>query len=136
MKTNLTRNQLIALGTIGAVAVTGLSVTAYNASVHEQVCLSYERQYDAKLDKGISILQQANAGLSVIKSNPFAALGLLGQMSGLMSQAAQFKAETNNLTYAYVGTCGRDRFSRFIIAPSVVSKLATVNRLVDSLKSN
>ena len=56
MKTNLTRNQLIALGTIGAVAVTGLSITAYNASVHEQVCQSYERQLETNMVVGDNLL--------------------------------------------------------------------------------
>ena len=135
MKTNLTRNQLIALGTVGAVAVTGLSITAYNASVHEQVCLSYERQLNTEFDKGIAILQEVNGAVSMVSENPFAAFGLLGQMGELMGRANQFKATANNLKYAYVGTCGQDRFNHFVSTPNVKSKVDTISRLADSIHS-
>lgn len=133
MKVNLTRNQLIALGAVGAVAVTGLGVAVHKASVHEQICLSYERQLSTAFDDGIDVLQQTSQAQKMVDANPFAALGLFGQMGELLGRATQFVTTINNTKYAYVGTCGQPRFDHFVSVPAVKSKLETINTLANSI---
>jgi hypothetical protein len=104
---------------VGFVSLAGSIV--YKASVHEQICRSYERQLVATGEKGANMLTEMIGMQATIKENPFAVFGILGQLGPLMQGALEFKSQMNNTLYAYLGTCGEHRRSEWVNRPEVKS---------------
>ena len=104
---------------IGFVSLAGSIV--YKASVHEQICRSYERQLVTTGEKGANMLSDMIGMQSTMKENPFAVFGILGQLGPLMQGALEFKSQMNNTLYAYLGTCGELRRTEWVNRPEVKS---------------
>ena len=120
---NLPRTQLIAATAVVLSALTGLVCAAYKASVHEQTCLSYERQINKDFDKTIAIMNKLKGMQDMVQQNPFAGLMIMGEVGSLLSQLNDIKINLNNLRYGYVGTCGRPRFENYIKTAALKEKL-------------
>jgi hypothetical protein len=117
------KNTIKIVGTVAAAAgfVSLAGSIVYKASVHEQICRSYERQLVATGEKGANMLTEMIGMQTTIKENPFAVFGILGQLGPLMQGALEFKSQMNNTLYAYVGTCGELRRVQWVNQPEVKS---------------
>jgi len=116
------KNTIKIVGTVAAVGFVSLAGSIiYKASVHEQICRSYERQLVTGGEKGANMLTEMIGMSATIKQNPFAVFGFLGQLGPLMQRAVDFKSQMNNTLYAYVGTCGELRRSEWVNRPEVKS---------------
>ncbi len=135
MKTTLTRNQVIALSAVSAVAVTGLGAAIHSASVKNQICLSYERQITEEFDKGVNLMQELKGYADMMKENPFSAFGIIGQVGPLMNRANEMKTRTNDLKYAYTKTCGQERFDKLVESDTFKTKKAEINEANASIQS-
>jgi hypothetical protein len=117
------KNTIKIVGTVAAavgfVSLAGSII--YKASVHEQICRSYEQQLVTGGEKGANMLTEMIGMSATIKQNPFAVFGFLGQLGPLMQRAVDFKSQMNNTLYAYVGTCGELRRSEWVNRPEVKS---------------
>jgi hypothetical protein len=123
--TNLTQIKKIG-GIAAAVAVIGAAYGLHRWSVHNQNCLSYERQMQAQLSKMGDILTQAVGAMSEINANPFAAFGMLGMIGPMMQETYNVKTASNNTRYAYVKTCGESRWDAWRETPSARDKLEQI----------
>jgi hypothetical protein len=105
----MSSKQVYALSGLVILAIIGGGTLAYRASVHEQICLSYERQLSAQLDAMTAIAEKASDMKKAVSANPFAGLAILGEIMPLVNQINSKKAEMNNTAYALKGTCGEGR---------------------------
>ena len=125
----------IKIAIIATVGFFGVSITStvagvliYRASVHEQNCLSYEKQMISAANKMVNTEDKALSMLKNIQQNPFVALGYLPQLTQMMEGVTEMNVASNNTLYAYVGTCGEKRKSDFFARPEVVS---VFNKIID-----
>ena len=117
---------------VGFVSLAGSIV--YKASVHEQICRSYERQLVATGEKGANMLTETIGMQATMKENPFAVFAILGQLGPLMQGALELKSQMNNTLYAYVGTCGEPRRSEWVNRPEVKSLYERLETQVSELE--
>jgi len=117
----LNRSQAI-MAISAAVLFVGGGYGTYRWSVHNQICLSYERQMEEQLSKMGDIMTQMVGAMAQINENPFAALGLMGMVGPLMQETTSVKTSTNNTRYAYLKTCGEERKDKWAKKESVVKK--------------
>ena len=117
-----------AFGIAGGVAVALAAVSiggyaAYKASVHEQNCLSYERQMDSHLDEGVSLINELSTMKRNVDSNPFMAFAYIGQIGEIQMKAEGWHKKMNDTGYAYRETCSLDRAQKFIDEPENKARL-------------
>jgi hypothetical protein len=125
MKLNAT--QTIAAAVAGTLALTGLGAAAFSASVHEQNCLSYERQVQGDFETMENLVTKADGMIALIDENPFAALALIGEVTSLRTSVEATSQRLNDTRYAYTGTCGLDRYHSFIERPEVKAQVEAVS---------
>lgn len=123
----LTTNQTIAAAVAGTLAVVGLGSAVHSASVHEQNCLSYERQVRADFTTMGNLVTKGGSIIAMVDENPFAALAMVGEVTSLRVNVDATSQRLNDTRYAYVGTCGQDRFNRFIEQPEVKAQVESVS---------
>jgi hypothetical protein len=112
----------IVAGVTAAVLGAGLLGTGiYRASVHEQICRSYERQAISEANQAINFLDETITILTTIKETPLAALGYVSQLGPMNQRSVAIKAARNNTLYAYDGTCGQNRRLEWVARPEVKS---------------
>ena len=117
----LTLAAAISSACVLTVAAIAGSVLVYRASVHEQNCLSYEKQTVLQANKMVNTEDKALSILKDIQQNPFIAFGYLPQLTQMMGEVTEMNVASNNTLYAYVGTCGEKRKSDFFARPEVAS---------------
>ena len=117
----LTLAAAISSACVLTVAAIAGSVLVYRASVHEQNCLSYEKQMISAANKMVNAEDKALSMLKDIQQNPFMAFGYLPQLPQMMGEVREMNVASNNTLYAYVGTCGEQRKSDFFARPEVAS---------------
>lgn len=127
------RKQLAIGGAVLLTATSALSVGLYQASVKNQICLSYERQLTTELNSGLKILQDTKNAKDVVTENPFAAFGLIGQLTNLLADAQGFKTKSNDLLYAFKGTCGETRWNTWAQQPENKSLYNQMQTLIQQL---
>ena len=114
--------QKILAGFIGASVTATLAGTLiYKASVHEQICRSYENQLDASLAKSADMLTEMVGILYDLQQNPLTAFASMGRVLPLSQGAREVTSQINNTFYAYVGTCGQNRKVQWGSQPKVMS---------------
>ena len=129
MKNSVKIAAVATLGFIGAsITATVAGVLIYRASVHEQNCLSYEKQMISAANKMVNTEDKALSMLKNIQQNPFVAFGYLPQLTQMMEGVTEMNVASNNTLYAYVGTCGEKRKSDFFARPEVAS---VFNKIID-----
>ena len=129
MKNSIKIAAIATVGFIGAsITATVAGVLVYRASVHEQNCLSYEKQMISAANKMVNSEDKALSMLKNIKQNPFVAFGYLPQLTQMMEGVTEMNVASNNTLYAYVGTCGEKRKSDFFARPEVAS---VFNKIID-----
>ena len=129
MKNSIKIAAIATVGFIGAsITATVVGVLVYRSSVHEQNCLSYEKQMISAANKMVDSEDKALSMLKNIQQNPFVALGYLPQLTQMMEGVTEMNVASNNTLYAYVGTCGEKRKSDFFARPEVVS---VFNKIID-----
>jgi hypothetical protein len=119
-----------------AVALSAMSIggyAVYKASVHEQNCLSYERQIDSKLDEGVSFIDELATMKRDVDSNPFMAFAYLGKIGEVQMRGEAYRKAANDLGYAYRGTCGADRAGEFIDRPENKGRLGHISYVAGSM---
>lgn len=129
-------NQIIALTAVGAVSVLAVSgsIVAYQASVHEQNCLSYERQMNSNFDGLLALANKSLGIVEMVKENPFSAFGLIGEVATIKPQIDAQKQKLNDLKYAYVKVCGAGRFDNKVV-PALAPKNAQLTSITDKIRS-
>ncbi len=129
MKTNLTRNQLIALGS--AVVVVGGGVGGYALSVKNQNCLSYERQLVSNLKVGLDGLTDTVDQLKKQYKNNDLATDVETMNFTLRQDQEDSRnyQQWNNIVYSYDRTCGTGRYERWRSSSVVKPLLDTDNYL-------
>lgn len=128
--------QLTALAVgVPVVLFTGVGVAIHRASVHEQICRSYEKQQINLLDSGISILIDMDSAMQQIRLNPFAAFGYMPMISNWKTSQEEFTKKLNDTRYAYVQTCGEGRLNKFIETSEVKDRVKSSNAIYDRIKS-
>ena len=129
-------NYIIALTAVGAASVLAVSgsIVAYQASVHEQNCLSYERQMNSNFDGLLALANKSLGIVEMVKENPFSAFGLIGEVATVKPQIDAEHKKLNDLKYAYVKVCGQPRFDSTMV-PAMAPKLTQFNSIVDKIKS-
>ncbi len=126
---------LIALAAGIPLALTAaVSVGLYRASVHEQICLSYERQGKAGMTELLNLAKEADGVLSQIQANPFSALGYMTYPAQMTEKLNEIKTKLNDTKYALVGTCGTQRFDNFIKRPDMRQILSDTDAYSDSIR--
>ena len=129
MKNSIKIAIIATVGFIGAsITSTVAGVLIYKASVHEQNCLSYEKQIISAANKMVNAEDKTLSMLKNIQQNPFVAFGYLPQLTQMMEGVTEMNVVSNNTLYAYVGTCGEKRKSDFFNRPEVVS---VFNKIID-----
>ena len=129
MKNSIKIAIIATVGFFGAsITSTVAGVLIYRASVHEQNCLSYEKQMISAANKMVNAEDKALSMLKNIQQNPFVAFGYLPQLTQMMEGVTEMNVASNNTLYAYVGTCGEKRKSDFFARPEVVS---VFNKIID-----
>ena len=129
MKNSIKIAIIATVGFLGAsITSTVAGVLIYRASVHEQNCLSYEKQIISAANKMVNAEDKALSMLKNIQQNPFVAFGYLPQLTQMMEGVTEMNVASNNTLYAYVGTCGEKRKSDFFARPEVVS---VFNKIID-----
>ena len=129
MKNSIKIAAIATVGFIGAsITSTVAGVLIYKASVHEQNCLSYEKQIISAANKMVNAEDKTLSMLKNIQQNPFVAFGYLPQLTQMMEGVTEMNVVSNNTLYAYVGTCGEKRKSDFFARPEVVS---VFNKIID-----
>ena len=122
MKNSVKIAAIATTGFIGAsITATVVGVLVYRASVHEQNCLSYEKQMISAANKMVNAEDKALSMLKDIKQNPFVALGYLPELMQMKQQVTETNSASNDTLYAYVGTCSEKRKSDFFNRPEVAS---------------
>ena len=129
MKNSIKIAAIATVGFLGAsITSTVAGVLIYRASVHEQNCLSYEKQMISAANKMVNTEDKALSMLKNIQQNPFVAFGYLPQLTQMMEGVTEMNVASNNTLYAYVGTCGEKRKSDFFARPEVES---VFNKIID-----
>ena len=129
MKNSIKIAIIATVGFLGAsITSTVAGVLIYRASVHEQNCLSYEKQMISAANKMVNSEDKALSMLKDIKQNPFVAFGYLPELMQMKQQVTEMNVASNNTLYAYVGTCGEKRKSDFFDRPEVES---VFNKIID-----
>ena len=119
-----------------AVALAAVSIggyAAYKSSVHEQNCLSYERQMDSHLNEGVSFINELATMKRNVDSNPFMAFAYLGSIGEVQTRAEAYRKKANDLGYAYRKTCGLDRGEKFIEKPENKARLDYIGNVAGSM---
>jgi hypothetical protein len=120
----LTKTQsIVATALVATLGVIGVGTAVHSASVKNQICLSYERQMEAELDKGTKILNRFLTMQKAVDENPFAAFVLLGEINDLTSKSVSFQQDMNDLRYVYDGTCSVERVNKFKNSPEIEAKV-------------
>ncbi len=128
----ITKTQKIVAASVAVIAViTGGSVAAYKASVHEQICLSYENQAKNQVEGAIKVLSEMNDALGEISTNPFSAFAYMPLIPQWKEKADKFTQDGNDWRYAYSKTCGVERQDKFLATPDMKEK----NARFDAFKS-
>jgi len=127
-----------AFGIAGGVAVALATVSiggyaVYKSSVHEQNCLSYERQMDSHLNEGVSFINELATMKRNVDSNPFMAFAYLDKIGEVQMRADGFRRKMNDTGYAYRGTCGLDRGKKFIDKPENQTRLDHIINVAGSI---
>lgn len=131
----LTRTQTIAAAVAGTIAVVGAGTAIHAASVHEQNCLSYERQLLATFNTQSDLLTEGIGIVYQINQNPFAAFGFIGRMGSFQAEVAQSIKKENDLVYAYAETCGGKRLVAWSETKPVADKLEQIKVQKQELNS-
>ena len=119
-------------------AVLGASIVGngiYQASVHEQICRSYERQAISEANKAINFLDETINIIQTIKGSPLLAFGYLGQLGPMGQRSAEIKTARNNTLYAYDNTCGQNRRLEWVARPEVKSVFDRLNGKANFVKN-
>jgi len=119
-------------------AVLGASIVGngiYRASVHEQICRSYERQAISEANKAINFLDETITILTTIKESPLTAFGYLGQLGPMNQRSVEIKTTRNNTLYAYDNTCGQNRRLEWVARPEVKSVFDRLNGKANFVKN-
>jgi hypothetical protein len=127
-----------AFGIAGGVAVALAAVSigghaVYKSSVHEQNCLSYEKQMDSHLNEGVSFIDELATMKRNVDSNPFMAFAYLGKIGDVQMRADAFRRKMNDTSYAYRETCGLDRGRKFIDAPENKARMDHITFVAGSM---
>lgn len=132
----MNNKQLTALAVGVPVALIAVgSVATYRASVHEQICLSYENQGKLELISMRKTLTEMNSALAEISQNPFAAFAYLPMMPSWKEKADVHAKKANDWRYAYSKTCGAERRDKFVSTPEVVDHMAQITFLNNTIQS-
>jgi hypothetical protein len=115
------------------VLVSAGGTLAYQASVHEQNCLSYERQMSGGFDNLLSLANKSLGIMEMIKANPFSAFGLVGEITSIKPQVDAQGQKLNDLKYAYVKVCGQSRFDNKVV-PAMAPKNAQLTSITDKIR--
>jgi hypothetical protein len=107
----------------------------YQASVHEQICRSYERQALSEATDAIVFLDKTINILTTIKESPLSALGYLGQLGPMNQESVEIKTARNNTLYAYDGTCGQNRRLEWVARPEVKSVFDRLTEKANTVKN-
>jgi hypothetical protein len=126
--------QIAAASVAGTLAVVGLGVSIHSASVHEQNCLSYERQLASSLDALQNQANKAKSMLEIVQEQPLLGFGLIAQLPDLETQTQRFGQNLNNAKYAYVKVCGQNRFDTKVV-PALEAKKAKLNQTAAEIKA-
>ena len=126
--------QIYAIAALASLIAIGGGTLAYRASVHEQICLSYERQLSAELDALSSIAEKASNMKKAVSANPFAAFAMLGELMPMVSQINDKKTEMNNTAYALKGSCGAERMNN--LGKKLKPKYDHLMSITSTLQSN
>ena len=132
----LNRTQIIAASVAGAVVFVAGGAGIHAASVHEQGCLSYERQITSEMSTMQGTLSKATQMFEDVQQNPFSAFAYMGELVSLRDSALASQKALNDTKYAYVGTCGKDRFDRFVETPAVKGKVTAISEMGSKLAGN
>ena len=124
----------LAIG-IPVTLITAVGIGLYRASVHEQICLSYEGQTKSALTELMNTGEEADSVLAQIQKNPFAALGFMNYPTQMMDKMNKIKTKLNDTKYAYVQTCGESRFDKFISKPDVKFITDTISAYSNRIQS-
>jgi hypothetical protein len=111
--------QLVAASVAGTFAVIGIGVSIHSASVHEQNCLSYERQLTTDAVSLKNDVTRMSGIYEAVQANPIVAFGEVGNVFALKNNIEQTLVQVNNKRYAYTETCGDDRYNRFRARPDI-----------------
>ena len=125
---------IAAIAAATTLVVVGGGAAAYQASVHEQNCLSYERQMSGGFDNLLSLANKSLGIMEMIKANPFSAFVLVGEITSIKPQIDAQKQKLNDLKYAYVKVCGQPRFDTKVV-PAMAPKLTQLTSITDKIKS-
>lgn len=124
--------KIAAIATVGficaSITAAVVGVLVYRSSVHEQNCLSYEKQMISAANKMVDSEDKSLSILKNIQQNPFIAFGYLPQLTQMMEEVTEMNVASNDTLYAYVGTCGEKRKSDFFARPEVAS---VFNKIID-----
>ena len=126
--------KVVALSVSAVVLVSAGGTLAYQASVHEQNCLSYERQMNGGFDNLIALSNKTLGIVEMVKANPFSAFGLIGEITSIKPQVDAQGQKLNDIKYAYVKVCGARRFNDKVI-PAMAPKMTQLTNLTDKIKS-
>lgn len=124
----------LAIG-IPVSVITAVGIGLYRASVHEQICLSYEGQTKSALTELMHTGEEADNVLAQVQANPFAALGFMNYSTQMMDKMNKIKTKLNDTKYAYVQTCGESRFDKFISKPDVKFITDTISAYGNRIQS-
>lgn len=128
--------QIVALSVGVPVALIAVgSVAAYQASVHEQICLSYENQGKLELIGMEKTLTEMNSALQEISKNPFAGFAYLPLLPSWKEKGDGHVKKANDWRYAYGKTCGEARRDKFLSSPEVVGHRNRIDALNDTIQS-
>jgi len=132
----LTQIQTAAAAVVGTLAVIGLGSAIRAASIHEQNCLSYERQSTEHVTTMLGLVEKSQSIMNVVNENPFAAFGLIGEMLPLQTEVENTSKAINDTKYAFVKTCGQPRFNQFVETPEFKTKVDALTEGAASLTNS
>ena len=124
---------IAAIAAAATLVVVGGGAAAYQASVHEQNCLSYERQMSGGFDNLIALSNKTLGIVEMVKANPFSAFGLIGEITSIKPQVDAQGQKLNDLKYAYVKVCGQSRFDNKVV-PAMAPKNAQLTSITDKIR--
>ena len=127
-------NRILALTAAASVLVISGGTLAYQASVHEQNCLSYERQMNNSFDDLLALANKSLGIMEMIKENPFSAFGLIGEVATIKPQIDAQNKKLNDLKYAYVKVCSASRFDSKVV-PALAPKVTQLDSIRTKIKS-
>lgn len=127
--------QIAMAGGAAIVAAIVGGVAIHRASVHNQNCLSYENQLSNRLDQGVSIINRLDSMMAQIRTNPFSAFILIGEVGKASTEADTYKHALNDLRYAYDNTCGVDRVNKFLDRKDVKDRVNYIEKVAASFQN-